>query len=406
MANRYNRPIFSRARQRSMDRKRLIIIGGAVAALVLIVVLALTLPKGRPDRAAVKTVDGAMQAEGEPLVPQQAEGEPLVPLNTPTPTPEPAPEPTPQPEAADPQRASARPTATAEGFMPVFSKANTQEKIVAITVDDCFQAENLRQIVDKAIEVGGKLTIFPIGQNVVKQAQSEILKYAWENGFELENHTYTPNGLFACSNEELAQEVYSQQMALSHILGVEYQCHFLRPRGGDARGDQRMQMYAKQLGYYGIAHWSASGSANNTKIAKALEPGAIYLFHTTDTDLEKLLRFIPWVVEQGYQLVTLNEMFGYPANETRPLEGDAKDYPVPQLEPYQMVYVPLKKTTFSWEAYLLQEKLIAMGYLTGSPDGVYGDGCVAAIRAYQKDHGMEQTGEADADLVRTILESA
>jgi len=406
MANRYNRPIFSRARQRSMDRKRLIIIGGAVAALVLIVVLALTLPKGRPDRAAVKTVDGAMQAEGEPLVPQQAEGEPLVPLNTPTPTPEPAPEPTPQPEAADPQRASARPTATAEGFMPVFSKANTQEKIVAITVDDCFQAENLRQIVDKAIEVGGKLTIFPIGQNVVKQAQSEILKYAWENGFELENHTYTHNGLFACSNEELAQEVYSQQMALSYILGVEYQCHFLRPRGGDARGDQRMQMYAKQLGYYGIAHWSASGSANNTKIAKALEPGAIYLFHTTDTDLEKLLRFIPWVVEQGYQLVTLNEMFGYPANETRPLEGDAKDYPVPQLEPYQMVYVPLKKTTFSWEAYLLQEKLIAMGYLTGSPDGVYGDGCVAAIRAYQKDHGMEQTGEADADLVRTILESA
>ncbi|MBR2797759.1 MAG: polysaccharide deacetylase family protein [Clostridia bacterium] len=406
MANRYNRPIFSRARQRSMDRKRLIIIGGAVAALVLIVVLALTLPKGRPDRAAVKTVDGAMQAEGEPLVPQQAEGEPLVPLNTPTPTPEPAPEPTPQPEAADPQRALARPTATAEGFMPVFSKANTQEKIVAITVDDCFQAENLRQIVDKAIEVGGKLTIFPIGQNVVKQAQSEILKYAWENGFELENHTYTHNGLFACSNEELAQEVYSQQMALSHILGVEYQCHFLRPRGGDARGDQRMQMYAKQLGYYGIAHWSASGSANNTKIAKALEPGAIYLFHTTDTDLEKLLRFIPWVVEQGYQLVTLNEMFGYPANETRPLEGDAKDYPVPQLEPYQMVYVPLKKTTFSWEAYLLQEKLIAMGYLTGSPDGVYGDGCVAAIRAYQKDHGMEQTGEADADLVRTILESA
>ena len=406
MANRYNRPIFSRARQRSMDRKRLIIIGGAVAALVLIVVLALTLPKGRPDRAAVKTVDGAMQAEGEPLVPQQAEGEPLVPLNTPTPTPEPAPEPTPQPEAADPQRASARPTATAEGFMPVFSKANTQEKIVAITVDDCFQAENLRQIVDKAREGGGKLTIVPIGQIVVKQAQSEILKYAWENGFELENHTYTHNGLFACSNEELAQEVYSQQMALSHILGVEYQCHFLRPRGGDARGDQRMQMYAKQLGYYGIAHWSASGSANNTKIAKALEPGAIYLFHTTDTDLEKLLRFIPWVVEQGYQLVTLNEMFGYPANETRPLEGDAKDYPVPQLEPYQMVYVPLKKTTFSWEAYLLQEKLIAMGYLTGSPDGVYGDGCVAAIRAYQKDHGMEQTGEADADLVRTILESA
>ena len=185
---------------------------------------------------------------------------------------------------------------------------------------------------------------------------------------------------------------------------MNYHCHFLRPRGGDARGDQRMQMYAKQLGYYGIAHWSASGSANNTKIAKALEPGAIYLFHTTDKDLEKLLKFIPGVVEQGYQLVTLNEMFGYPANETSELTTPANEQAIVPLEPYDMVYVPLKKTTYCWEAYLLQEKLIAMGYLTGSPDGVYGDGCVSAIQAYQKDHGMEQTGEADADLVRTILE--
>ena len=400
MANRNGRPVYSRARQRSQDRKRLIIIGGGVLAVVLVVVaLALLLPKGGRDRA----VEAAAQpASDEPRI---AEGEPLVPLVSPTPTPEPTPTPTPEPATVDSQWVVARPTATAEGFMPVFTKGTTQDKIVAITVDDCFQAENLRQIVDKAIEVGGKLTIFPIGKNTIQKQQSEILKYAWENGFELENHTYTHNGLFACSNEELADEVFKAQMALSHILGVEYHCHFLRPRGGDARGDQRMQMYARQLGYYGIAHWSASGSANNSKIAKALEPGAIYLFHTTDADLEKLLRFIPWVAEQGYQLVTLNEMFGYPANETAPLTMAANEYPTPALEPYEMVYVPLKKTSYCWEAYLLQQKLIEMGYLTGEPDGVYGDGCVAAIKAYQKDHGMQETGEADADLVRTILEA-
>ena len=412
MANRYNRPMMSRARRRSMNRKRLMNGGGALAALVLVAVLVvLILPKGSQDRSVpakakqASTQEERKVAEGEPLV---AEGEPLVPQVTPTATPKPTKTPKPQAEAAveNPERAATRPTPTAEGFMPVFTKADTEEKIIAITVDDCYQAENLRQIVDAAIAVGGKLTIFPIGQNVVKQAQSEILKYAWENGFELENHTYTHNGLFACSNEELAQEVYSQQLALSHILGVNYQCHFLRPRGGDARNDQRMHMYAKQLGYCGIAHWSASGSANNTKIAKALEPGAIYLFHTTDKDLEKLLRFIPWVVEQGYQLVTLNEMFGYPANETSALTTPADEQAIPPLEPYEMVYVPLKKTTYCWEAYLLQEKLIAMGYLTGSPDGVYGDGCVAAVKAYQKDHGMAETGEADADLVRAILEGA
>ena len=288
--------------------------------------------------------------------------------------------------------------------MPMFSKANTEEKIVAITVDDCFQAENLKQIVDKAIEVGGKLTIFPIGLNVLKSKQSEILKYAYENGMELENHTFTHNGLFYATNEELAEEVYKQQLALSSILGVEYHCHFLRPRGGDARGDQRMQMYAKQMGYYGIAHWSVSGSADDKKIAKGLEPGAIFLFHTTNKDLDKLLRFIPWVAEKGYQMVTLNEMFDYPDNETSELTIPIEEHQIPPLEPYEMVYVPLKKTTYDWEVYLLQQKLKELGYLTSEPDGVYGEECEAAIKAYQRDHGLEETGAASAELVQSILE--
>ena len=93
-------------------------------------------------------------------------------------------------------------------YLPVIKHGETGENKIAITVDDCFQVENLRTIIKTAYAANqGKLTIFPIGQNVVKQAQSEILKYAWENGFELENHTYTHNGLFACSNEELAEEI-------------------------------------------------------------------------------------------------------------------------------------------------------------------------------------------------------
>ena len=96
--------------------------------------------------------------------------------------------------------------------MPVFSKADTDEKIIAVTVDDCFQADNLKQIVDAAIAVNGKLTIFPIGYNAIKKEQAEVLRYAWENGFELENHTYTHNGLFACSAEEAIEEIYKQQV--------------------------------------------------------------------------------------------------------------------------------------------------------------------------------------------------
>ena len=402
MANRYGRPTVSRARQRAVKKKQDILILGGLAALLVVIVLAVILLTGRdrPDPEARPAVTDSTQAAA--LDPEEAsveaeedqqETEPVTAEATAQPV-----------QSVDPARAQSRPGPAASGFLPVFTRANTQEKIVAITVDDCFQADNLRQIVDAAIQVGGKLTIFPIGENVLLKKQSEILKYAWENGFELENHTFTHNGLFAVSDEGLAEEVYKQQLALSQILGVEYQCHFLRPRGGDARHDQRMHMYAKQLGYYGIAHWSASGSAGKSKIAKGLQPGAIYQFHTTDKDLEKLLQFIPWVVEQGYQLVTLNEMFGYPANETAPLTTPIDQHVIPPLQPYDIVYVSLKDTTYSWEAYLLQEKLIAMGYIEGVPDGVYVAGCAQAVSAYQRDHGLQETGVADADLVKAILE--
>ncbi len=418
MANHQRNMPRGRGRRRAEQRRLLLIVFGGTAAVVLIAVLAvLLLPKGGvPDHAASQPV---LQAQGEPLAKQAAEGEPL--------TPQPpadeandeaiaqaaiaAPTPTPTPEAHGDTvsfsslRAATRPTPTAPGYGLVFSEADTEEKIIAITVDDCFQAENLQRMVDKAIEVGGKFTIFPIGKNVLKKAQSEVLKYAWEHGFELENHTFTHNGLYRCSDEEMAQEVYMQQLALSHILGVEYQCHFLRPKGGDARRDQRMQMYAQQIGYYGIAHWSCAGSTSTEKeIAKALKPGAIYLFHTTtDNDLDKLLNFMPYAVEKGYKLVTLNEMFGYPENETRPLNGAAKDYPVPELQPYSRVYDVYKPTRYSWGVYLLQEKLIELGYMKGEPDGVYGHDCAKCVKAYQKDHGMEPTGVADVALQEQLF---
>ena len=397
MANRSSRPS-SRARRRAVQRRRqLIVIGGiALAVLVALAVILLLPKKEQRDQAPQIPGPEPTAAPIPEAVEEEGSAEDAVP-DSPQATPQVGSE-----SAA--RRAQTRPTPTAEGFIPVFSKANTDEKIIAITVDDCYQAENLQQIVDAAISANAKLTIFPIGENVRRKRQGEILKYAWENGFELENHTYTHNGLYGISNEALAEEVYKQQLALCEALGVEYQCHFLRPMGGDARHDQRMQMYAKQLGYYGIAHWSVSGRANNSTVAKGLQPGAIYLFHTTDKDRDKLLKFIPWVAEQGYQMVTLNEMFGYPENETSPLQTPIRDHVIPQLEPYQMVYVPLKKTSYNWEAYLLQEKLIQMGYLTGEPDGIYGESCEAAVKAWQKANGLPETGELDAETVQRIIE--
>ena len=425
MPGTYRRPGTTRARRQAQQRRQLYILGAALLTLIALVSIVLLIPKGnrRDDAAAPAPVTATPAPEAvspaEPARDESADAPTEVEAGLEADGPAadaalpesgelieaaPTPAPTPTPDLTVYDRAATRPTPTATGFIPVFIRAKTEEKIIAVTVDDCFQADNLQQIIDAATAVGGKLTIFPIGQQALRDKQAAILKTAWENGFELENHTYTHNGLYWVSDDVLAKEIFWQQMALSHILGMEYQCHFLRPGGGDARNDQRMQKYAEQMGYYGIAHWSCAGSTStDAAIVEALKPGAIYLFHTTNNDLDKLVRFIPYAAGKGYRLVTLNEMFDYPANETEPLKMAAKDYPVPPLEPFERVLVTFKKTTYNSGVMLLQQKLIELGYLSGKVDGIYGDGCVKAIKAYQKDHGLEQDGIATPELQERIF---
>ena len=112
---------------------------------------------------------------------------------------------------------------------------------------------------------------------------------------EFENHTYSHPAFYRMSAEDMAAEIFNANRVLSMTLGVNYQMHFMRTRGGDNRRDLRTHQYIAKLGYYGMAHWTMSGSSSSIPaLHDTLAPGNIYLFHTTDNDLYKLLDFIPY----------------------------------------------------------------------------------------------------------------
>ena len=50
----------------------------------------------------------------------------------------------------------------------------------------------------------------------------------------------------------------------------------------------------------------------------------------------------------------------------------------------------------------LQAKLIKLGYLSGKPDGAFGQWTAAAVKQAQKDFGLEQTGVADAAFLEIL----
>ncbi len=389
-------------KKRAQEKKYFLLIAAAAVVLIALILILKGCSHGTDNTAVnapAATPEAIVSVESSPSATAEI---------TPVPTVEPTPEPTREIAFAyssptDPElapRALTRPVAQ-EGLLPIFKQAETEEKIVAITVDDCFQIQNLKEIIQLAIQYDAKLTIFPIGEQVMRETHGPVLKAAWEAGMELENHTYTHNGLYNCDDATLANEIYMQNYALNYILGGEYECHFLRPRGGDARADQRIHAYCKQMDYAGIAHWTYSGRDAN--IMNLIEPGAIYLFHTTDTDLKILKKFIPAVAEKGYKMVTLNQMFGYDDNAFTPKEIPYEMPEVPALEAYDETPTVYKLKSYAYGVYKIQERLKELNYLADDPDGIFGDVTAVALSYFQQNTGEEVSGEATLETQENLF---
>ncbi len=280
-----------------------------------------------------------------------------------------------------------------EGFLPVFQGRRTGQKRIALTIDDCNEAKNLQEIVFLIEQYNGKATIFPIGDNVSYLAP--ILKYAHQRGFEIENHTQSHSGLFNETDEDMTYQIWQQNYEVSKALGVNYQMHFLRPRGGDNRYDQRTHAYMRQMGYWGMAYWSQIGSGNTADVLmENMRQGDVILFHTTDQDLAVLRELLPRLHAEGWQMVTLNELFNLPANEQTPFT--AQDEP-PTLEEYARIPQTLKKNDFLHDVLLMQYRLTSLGYLNDKCDGCFGANTEQAVRTFQKDAGLAVTGQCDPE---------
>ena len=378
------------------------VLAGTLAAVLLLLVGVLVFSGGhQADVPAMSLTleNPASRANPQTLPGGGDEAQPVIPEATLAPTAQPTEAPTPEPTATPVP-------AEAFSYLPVYKSGETSEKKIAITVDDCFQVENLRTIIKTAYgaDKGSKLTLFPIGQNLSLEGMKETLQTAvFQLGYEVENHTWSHARIFRLSEEEMAAEIWNQSQALNQCLGVNYQEHFLRLMGGDGSNDQRTHNYLKQLGYKGIAEWSLSGSdADLDWIKSALKPGMIYLFHTTDRDTGILKEFIPWAVKQGYQLVTLNELLGLEDNAMSELSVS----PMPTPQSYTVDYHTHQKGDYAWIIVQLQDKLRALGYLQmdGPSTGYFGDQTAEALKAFQQNNGLNPTGVADSLTQQVLLE--
>jgi len=201
-----------------------------------------------------------------------------------------------------------RPVPEEEGLLPIFRRANTNEKKVAIVIDTFDSAENIEMVLGLAGTFGAKLTFIPTG------VELRLYPNSWINvafaGHEIENHTFDNTRLSTLADEDKAKNILEQTEILKSYIGEHYTSHFLSTNDLEDDADAFLHSWLQGSGYYGIIRWDERVPASFDKVV----PGAILSYPLTDAGMKALSNAIPVLAENGYEMVTVNELFMYPDN--------------------------------------------------------------------------------------------
>lgn len=198
--------------------------------------------------------------------------------------------------------------------------------MVAISFDDGASAtkkgDPAYRIIDAVANSGFHATFFYVGNWIKTEEQ---VKYAYEKGMEIANHTTTHPYLSKCDSEKIRSEVEKTHEKLKGIIGTD-PSRIMRLPYLDVNVTVKKTLNDVALISCAIdtQDWNKTTAAQIVeKIKKAKENGSlensIVLCHENyASTAEAMEEIIPWLKEEGWQVVTISEMF---AVKGKPLMG-------------------------------------------------------------------------------------
>lgn len=211
---------------------------------------------------------------------------------------------------------------TAYAVSPGFAVRNgsRDEKMICITVDDCMDIQILQEIFEMTREMEVPITIFTLGA-MVKEQDKALWQTIALSDCEIGNHCYGHESLTTKKPSAIRRTLERTEIALDAVLGYHYPIRMMRPPFGrisDANVSRNTVLSAIEgAGYAKAVLWDVS-ETDPDKCLPKVQNGSILLFHTIKKDLECLEKLLPQLKEQGYEFVTVSEMFGYPPIELPP----------------------------------------------------------------------------------------
>jgi peptidoglycan/xylan/chitin deacetylase (PgdA/CDA1 family) len=204
-----------------------------------------------------------------------------------------------------------------QAYIKTLCKAETKERIIAITFDDGPDPKITPQVLNILDKYSAKATFFCIGKHI--EDNKELLKEIDKKGHNIGNHTWSHDRWFDLfSAKKMQADIEKTNGLIFETIGKKTK--LFRPPYGVT--NPMLKNALKKFNFYNIG-WSIRSfdtvkSTENTlkKIKKELTSGDIILFHDNREHIVDILKsFLEYAKNENYEIVPLNELLNIKAYE-------------------------------------------------------------------------------------------
>ncbi len=229
------------------------------------------------------------------------------------------------------------------------------DKVIALTFDDGPNTTTTNEVLDVLEKYDAVASFFLIGDNI--NAESAVsVKRAYDMGCEIDNHSKTHSNMPNMTAEEIAAEIQYVDDYVYEITGERTK--FFRPPFIDTNQTMYDVIDLPFISGFDCKDYMADVTAQQRADAMitAAKDGLIILLHDAagnSQTVEALETVIPTLQAQGYEFVTLTELFerqGETPKETL-IYSEVAKYPCKDYTFYQNVFTGEAVGDSSWPSW-------------------------------------------------------
>lgn len=208
-------------------------------------------------------------------------------------------------------------------MLPIYCTDDNER--VAISFDAAWGSDKTKRIVDICSEYGIRATFFLTGFWI--DANQDALRYIYEHGFEIGNHSENHYNMSGLSKEKQKQEITSVNEKIKAVTGTDpilFRAPFGDYNNKLLKGIEELNMYCIQWDVDSLDWKGLSADELINRVVPKVKNGSIVLFHNnSDHIVEALPAIIEGIMSKGYSLVSIGDLI-YKDNYS--IDSNGKQY--------------------------------------------------------------------------------